>query len=132
MVDALVPTLASLLLRVAFVALFLATAIPKISGGTAGVVQTFESQFANTWMPRWAVALIARVSGPVEILIVIWLATGFALPLAWCFTGLWCVSLAFGMAVAGQYPKAAQNFIYVGLATAGLMLSPFDPFRLGI
>lgn len=130
MTDAFVPTLASILLRVAFAALFLATAIPKFRGGAAGVAKVFEGEFAGSWLPTWMVDLIARISGPVELLIVLWLATGIALPWGWFFTGLWCVSLAFGMAVAGKYPNAAQNFIYVGLASAGLMLSPFDPFRL--
>ncbi|MEG0820726.1 MAG: hypothetical protein RR101_03975 [Burkholderiaceae bacterium] len=130
MTDAFVPTLASILLRVAFVALFLANVIPKFSGGAAGVVKYFEGEFTGSWLPAWIVDLIARLSGPVELLIVLWLATGVALPWGWFFAGLWCVSLAFGMAIAGKYADSARDFIYVGLATAGLMLSPFDPFRL--
>lgn len=56
----------------------------------------------------------------VEALIAVWLLTGFKIRAGWIFTGLFLVSLAFGMAVAGNHQIAGQNYMYVLMASIGL------------
>lgn len=128
MPDPLLPALASLLLRVAFAALFLSTAIPKLQN-PKGTAEYFDGLFAKTWLPGFMVRGMSALAGPVELLIAIWLLVGWQLPIAWLVAGLWTVGLAFGMSVASQFQQAAANFIYIGLCAAGILLSAFDPFR---
>jgi len=131
MPDPLLPAAASVLLRIAFAALFLATAVPKFKD-PQGTASYFSSLFEKTWLPGFTVAVMSRVAGPIELALAIWLLSGWALPIAWLIAGLWTVALAFGMAVAGQHQQAALNFVYIGLAAAGIVLAAFDPFRLGL
>lgn len=129
MADPMLPALASILLRVAFGALFLSTAIPKFQN-PQGTAEYFKGLFEKTWLPGVAVKPMALLAGPIELRIALWLLTGWALPVAWFVAGLWTVALAFGMSVASQFQQAAANFVYIGLCVAGLLLSGFDPFRL--
>ena len=50
--------------------------------------------------------------------------------LAWIFTSLVTISLAFGMVVARKYDVAADNYFYVFLCCAGLYFSQFDRFSV--
>ena len=131
MPDPLLPATASVLLRIAFAALFLATAVPKFKD-PQGTASYFSSLFEKTWLPGFMIGVMSRIAGTVELGLAIWLFTGWGLPIAWLCAGLWTVALAFGMAVAGQHQQAALNFIYIGLATAGILLAAFDPFQLAL
>lgn len=128
--EPLLPALASVLLRVGIAALFISTAIPKLQN-PKGTAEYFDGLFAKTWLPGFMVRGMSMLAGPVELGIAIWLLVGWALPVGWFVAGLWAVGLAFGMSVASQFQQAALNFVYVGLCAAGLLLSGFDPFRLG-
>jgi uncharacterized membrane protein YphA (DoxX/SURF4 family) len=124
---------ASLLLRLAISALFIAAVVPKFSKGQEslnGVVKSFQTMFEKTWLPPAMVTMHARVTPFIEVLIPIWLLTGFRLKLGWFVTGLFLVSLSFGMTVAGKGDVAAHNFNYVLMAAIGLYLSRFDRFNI--
>lgn len=116
----------SLILRVAVASLFVAAAVGKFTNGLDGVVQYFQATFKDTWLPTSMVTIHARITPFAELLIPIWLIVGYHLRIAWIFTGLFTVSLAFGMMVAGKYPIAANNYFYVLLICAGLYFSPYD------
>jgi hypothetical protein len=66
----------------------------------------------------------------IEAVLVVWLISGFRLKLAWIFTSLFATSLAFGMSVAGEFDTAANNYNYVLICCAGLLLSRYDRLRI--
>jgi len=129
--EAEVGRLVSLVVRLAVASLFFAAAVAKFKGGWQsldGVVAFFQQTFAETWLPKSLVTLHARVTPFMEALIVLWLIVGYRLRLGWCVTGLFMVSLAFGMAVAGKHDAAANNYAYVLVCCAGLYFSRFDRY----
>jgi uncharacterized membrane protein YphA (DoxX/SURF4 family) len=107
----------SLVLRLAVASLFIAAVVPKYMGGFGSVVTNFQEMFKATWLPLPLVTFHAMAVPYIETLIVIWLILGARLQIAWFFTALFLVSLAFGMAVAQQYAVAASNFFYVAVGT---------------
>lgn len=124
---------ASLVLRLAVGSLFLAAAVRKLHGGMETIqktVQFFQTTFENTWLPEKLVTAHAYATPFVEAMIVIWLISGFRLKAAWVFTALFTTSLAFGMSVAGKFDTAADNYTYVLICCAGLLLSRYDRFRV--
>jgi len=123
--------LASLVLRLAVGSLFFAAAVRKLQGGTETIhktVQYFQTTFENTWLPSTLVTIHAYATPFIEAAIVIWLILGFRLKAAWMFTALFVTTLAFGMSVAGKFDTAANNYNYVLICCAGLLLSRFDRF----
>jgi uncharacterized membrane protein YphA (DoxX/SURF4 family) len=123
---------ASLALRLAVGSLFLAAAVRKLHGGLETIQNTvrfFQTTFENTWLPEKLVTAHAYATPFVEALIVIWLISGFRLKVAWMFTVLFVTSLAFGMSVAGRFDTAADNYTYVLICCAGLLLSRYDRVR---
>jgi uncharacterized membrane protein YphA (DoxX/SURF4 family) len=123
---------ASLVLRLAVGSLFFAAAVRKLQGGAETIQKTvrfFQTTFENTWLPATLVNIHAYATPFVEALIVIWLITGFRLMAPWVFAALFATSLAFGMSVAGKFDTAADNYTYVLICCAGLLLSRYDRFR---
>lgn len=116
----------SLLLRLSIASLFFVAAIGKFKGGLDGVVTSFQQMFASTWLPMPLVTMQARVTPFIEALIPVWLMIGLRLKEAWIVTGLFLVSLAFGMMVAGKYDIAGNNYVYVLFACAGLYFAGQD------
>src|ERR1041385_5315929 len=97
---------ASLILRLAMSSLFLAAAVAKLKGGWTSIqatVESFQKMFAQTWLPRPLVTFQAYITPFAEAILSIWLVVGLRLRLAWLVTGLYMITLAFGMAVAGQH-----------------------------
>ncbi len=124
---------ASLVLRLAVGSLFFAAAVRKLQGGAETIQKTvrfFQTTFENTWLPAGLVNLHAYATPFVEALIVLWLISGFRLTAAWVFTALFTTSLAFGMSVAGKFDTAADNYTYVLICCAGLLVSRYDRWRL--
>lgn len=124
---------ASLVLRLAIASLFFAAAVRKLQGGMESIQKTvgfFQTTFENTWLPAKLVSIHAHATPIVEALIVIWLISGLRLTAAWVFTALFTTSLAFGMSVAGKFDTAADNYAYVLICCAGLLLSRYDRFRV--
>ena len=124
---------ASLVIRLAVGSLFFAAAFRKLHGGTETIHKTvrfFQTTFENTWLPAKLVNIHAYATPFVEALIVIWLISGFRLTAAWVFTALFTTSLAFGMSVAGKFDTAEDNYTYVLICCAGLLLSRYDRFRV--
>lgn len=121
------------MLRLALASLFLSAAVGKLKGGTEsirGTVAYFQTTFAETWLPGPLVTLHGYATPFVEALIAAWLIVGYRLRVAWVLTGLFTISLAFGMAVARKHDVAANNYNYVLLCAAGLYFSRFDRFSL--
>jgi len=124
---------ASLVLRVAVGSLFLAASVRKLQGGAETIQKTvgfFRTTFEHTWLPGTLVNIHAYATPFVEALIVLWLISGLRLMAAWVFTSLFTISLAFGMSVAGKFDTAADNYTYVLICCAGLLLSRYDRFRV--
>ncbi len=124
---------ASLLLRLAIGSLFFAAAVRKLQGGLDSIQATvsyFRTTFESTWLPEVLVTAHGYATPFVEALIVIWLVSGFRLQAAWVFTTLFTISLAFGMSVAGKFDTAANNYTYVLICCAGLILSHYDRVRI--
>ena len=115
----------SLILRLAMVSLFAVAAAGKFMGGIDGVITNITGMFKDTWLPGPLVALYARLLPWAEALIALWLLSGIRLKEAWVFTAVTLISLAFGLIVAKQ-PTAADVYIYILTACAGLYFSEFD------
>lgn len=125
--------LAAVLLRLAIGSLFLAAAVRKLQGGAESIRQTvqyFQTTFEKTWLPGPLVTAHAYATPFVEAIIVVWLISGFRLRAAWVFTALFTTSLAFGMAVAGEFDTAANNYTYVLMCCVGLLVSHYDRIRI--
>lgn len=120
----------SLILRLAVALLFIGAAVPKWMGPPGATAASFQEFFKETWLPLSLVNLHGRLVPWIEALIPIWLLLGFRLRLAWVFTALFLVSLAFGMVVAQKGDIAAYNYLYVLIACAGLHFSQFDRFSI--
>ena len=124
---------ASLVLRLAVGSLFFAAAVRKLQGGAETIQKTvrfFQTTFEDTWLPANLVNIHAYATPFVEALIVIWLISGFRLKAGWVFTALFTTSLAFGMSVAGRFDTAADNYTYVLICCAGLLLSRYDRVKI--
>lgn len=120
----------SLILRLAMASLFIGAVVPKWMGPPGKTVQMFQSMFQSTWLPMPLVTLHAQLTPWIEILLPVWLILGFRLRWAWVVTGLYLVSLAFGMVVAQQYGTAANNYFYALFSCAGLYFSRYDGLSL--
>ncbi|MBP9865537.1 MAG: DoxX family protein [Candidatus Omnitrophica bacterium] len=122
---------ASLLLRLAVASIFIAAVAGKFKMGFGATVPMFQGMFKETWLPAPLVTMFATVLPWLEIVIPVWLLSGFRLKCAWLFSGLVLISLAFGMMVAGNYAVASSNYQYVLLCCAGLYFSAFDCLQWG-
>lgn len=121
----------SLILRIAIFTLFAAAAISKFDGGISGTIAYFSSIFEGSWLPMVLIKPYAAAVMFIEIALAIWILIGIRLRIAWIATGLFTISLAFGMLVAGEYGTASDNYIYVLICCIGLLLSSYDHIRLG-
>jgi len=122
---------ASLLLRLAVASIFIAAVVGKFQMGFGAMVPMFEGMFKETWLPMPLVTLFAMVLPWLEILIPIWLLSGYRLKCAWLFTGLVLIALAFGVLVAKKMDVALANYMYVLMCCAGLYFSTFDCLQWG-
>lgn len=123
----------SLLLRLAIAALFFAAAVGKLKGGMEsihGTVGYFKQTFADTWLPTWMVTVHGYITPFAEALIALWLTFGWKLKYGWLFAGLFTISLAFGMTVAGKHDVASGNYNYVLICALGLYFSRFDTLSI--
>jgi len=121
----------SRLLRLSMATLMLGAAITKVQGGIGGTIAYYQSTFAESLLPGFLVTFHASIIMILEFIIGIWLLTGFKLRLAWVTTALTLISLAFGMIFVRQYGTVSDNYLYVLIAGAGLILSSYDPWQLG-
>ncbi|MCB9799304.1 MAG: DoxX family membrane protein [Candidatus Omnitrophica bacterium] len=122
---------ASVLLRLAMASLFALAAIGKFQNGLDSVVTSFQGMFKDTLLPAWFVTFYARLIPWIELLIPVWLITGFRLKQGWFFTGLVMVSLSAGVLMTKQYALAANNYFYVLMCCAGLYFSDYDRVYIG-
>lgn len=120
----------SIILRISIFSLFAAAAISKFDGGVAGTVAYFSSIFEGTWLPMILIKPYAAAVMFIEIGIAIWMLIGLRLRVAWMVTGLFTITLAFGMLVAGEYGTASDNYIYVLICCLGLLLSGYDHLNI--
>ena len=121
----------SLLLRLSAVSIFAAAVAGKIQMGFGGVAPMFQQLFKDTWPPMPLVTLHAHLTPWLEILLPLWLLSGFRLRAAWFVSTLFMILLAFGMMVAKNFPVAASNYFYVLLFCAGLYFSEWDKLQIG-
>lgn len=121
----------SILLRLSIGSLFLIAAINKMPMGVSGTIAMFQSVFEKSLLPSFFVTAFASVIIFVEVILGVWLLSGFKLRLAWIISGLTMVSLAVGMAFAMKYDVAGMNYIYVFFCGVGLVVSDQDRWKLG-
>ena len=121
----------SYILRLAMASLFFVAGVNKFVMGLTTSAQYVIATFAKTWLPTLFVTPYAYLLPFMEVLLAVWLLCGIKLKAAWISTAVLLISLAFGMAVAQQYPTAATNYFYVVIACLGLYVSRFDRCALG-
>ena len=120
----------SFILRLTVASLFAVAAVAKFEAGLEVTAEHFISVFESTWLPKSVVSVHAHVIPFLEVLIPLWLLIGFRLRIAWVFTALVALTLAFGMAVVRGYGVAADNYFYVFLCLLGIYFSPADRFSV--
>jgi hypothetical protein len=121
----------SVFLRASLGSLFLSAAIAKLPGGIAGTVGYYSKLFEHSLLPSFLVTAHASVIMLVELLLGLWLLSGYRLALAWKAAAAVLLSLAVGMLFAGKTDVASDNYVYVVLALGGLVTSRFDRWVLG-
>lgn len=121
----------SVLMRLSLGGLLVIAALNKIPGGISGTVNYYQSLFQSTILPGFLVTAHASVVIFAELILGLWLLSGFRLSLAWKASSLLLVSLAIGMVFAGKYDVASDNFTYVFLSGVGLCASAYDRWSWG-
>lgn len=121
----------SVFLRLAIGSLFVGAGLTKLPGGISGTVGYYSSLFENSLLPGALVRAHASVIMIVELGLGVWLLSGYRLPAAWKAASLLLLSLAVGMLFAGKFDVANDNYLYLFLATAGLVVSRFDRWVVG-
>lgn len=121
----------SVFLRLAIGSLFLGAGLTKLPGGISGTVGYYSSLFETSLLPGALVRAHASVIMLVELALGVWLFCGYRLREAWKAAALVLLSLAVGMLFAGKFDVANDNYVYLFLATAGLVVSRFDRWVLG-
>lgn len=121
----------SVFLRLALGSLFLSAGLTKLPGGISGTVGYYSSLFEGSLLPGALVRAHASVIMLVELAVGAWLLSGYRLKTAWKAAALVLSSLAVGMLFAGKYDVANDNYVYLFLATVGLVVSRFDRWVVG-
>jgi hypothetical protein len=121
----------SVFLRASLGSLFLSAALSKLPGGVAGTVGYYLTLFQHSLLPSFLVR--AHASGIVwaELILALWVLSGYRLGLAWKAMTAVLLSLAVGMVFAGKFDVASDNYVYVALALGGLLTSRFDRWSWG-
>jgi len=122
---------ASVFLRVSIGSLFLIAAANKAVNGVSGTIGYYRSLFEDSLLPSFLVTTHASAIIFVELALGCWLLSGYRLSLAWKVTAAVVVSLAMGMAFAGKYDVASDNYLYVLLSLFGLVAARFDRWSFG-
>jgi len=121
----------SVFLRFGIGSLFLSAGLTKLPGGISGTVGYYSSLFENSLLPGALVRAHASVIMFVELALGVWLLSGYRLKEAWKAAALVLLSLAVGMVFARKFDVASDNYVYLFLATAGLVVSRFDRWVVG-
>jgi len=122
---------ASVLLRLGIGALFFFAGVGKIGPGISATVDGFVAMFADTWIPTFMIVGYAGSIMIIELLLGVWLISGFKLKWAWIASGLLLISLALGMLVIKKTDVAGTNFNYLLIAVIGLIVSQYDQWQFG-
>jgi hypothetical protein len=118
------------MLRLAIGTLFLGTAIIKVKGGISGNIAYFLSVFEKSIFPIFLVKIHASVIMFIEFILAFWLFSGVKLKEAWLASGITLISLAFGMIFVYKFDVVSDNYIYVLITCFGVLLAPYDTYRL--
>ena len=122
---------ASVFLRASIASLLMIAAANKAVNGVSGTIAYYSGLFKDSLLPSFLVTAHASAIIFVEIALAVWLVSGYRLSLAWKVTIGLLVSLAMGMAFAGKYDVAADNYVYVLLGVFGLVSARFDRWSFG-
>ena len=117
--------------RASLGSLFLSAAISKLPGGIAGTVGYYSKLFEHSLLPSFLVTAHASVIMLLELVLALWLLSGYRLALAWKASAALLLTLAVGMIFAGKTDVASANYLYVAFALGGLVTSHFDRWVWG-
>ncbi|MFT6068073.1 MAG: hypothetical protein ACJAT2_002143 [Bacteriovoracaceae bacterium] len=123
-------SLISLILRLAIGTLFLGAAIIKVKGGIEGNIAYYLSIFEKSIFPIFLVKAHASVIMFVEFILAFWLFSGIKLKEAWIASALTLISLAFGMIFVYKFDVVSDNYIYVLISSLGILIAPYDSYKL--
>jgi thiosulfate dehydrogenase [quinone] large subunit len=100
--------------------------LPDVSGFAKGLV----GQFSKTWLPDWLLAPYAYAVPYVEVILGALLILGLWRNVVLSLTGLYLISLTFGLVLLKQ-PAAFNNFAYTVATAAILFLERYDCLVIG-
>lgn len=123
-------SLISLILRISIGTLLLGAGIIKISGGIEGSITYYMSMFEKSIFPIFLVKAHASIIMFLELILGVWLLSGYKLRTAWIASTLTLISLAFGMIFTYKFDVVSDNYIYVLISCFGILLVPYDDYRI--
>lgn len=114
------PATGEFVLRIALGVMIVFSGIGKLSGDVAGFVGMFGDKFADSWMPMWIINPVLWIIPISELLIGLWMLSGFKRVGSLAAFGILMVVFVIGHKLMGDNNLTG---IFVYLIATGLALS---------
>ncbi len=115
----------SILLRLGASCLFFVTARNQMEYGYYAISSKMKSMFQGL-LPYSTIDFAAKTICLTQIILALWILSGIRLRAAWFCSGIFMVSLCFGLLILKQYNHVYGNYIYLLFICAGLAVSKHD------
>ena len=102
----------------------------KFIGGYSQFVTGIENQFANSWLPGFAVQIFAYVLPFAEVILGALLILGLFTLYAAALEAIFVMALSTGMQVSGDSATVANNLVYTLILCALVFLVDYNAFSL--
>ena len=120
----------SVFMRVAIIIFLGLSGVRKVAAGVGQSVERMQEAFAGTGTPMWLVTGQSWVVPYLEIVIGIWLLTGYKLRAAFITSALLTLNFCAAMKILGKGDVVANNSLYVLLCCVGLYFCQRDRWSL--
>ena len=102
----------------------------KFIGGYSQFVTGIENQFANSWLPGFAVQLFAYILPFAEVILGALLILGLFTMYAAALEAIFVMALSTGMQVSGDSATVANNLVYTLILCTLVFLVDYNAFSL--
>lgn len=104
--------------------------IAKFVGGYSRFVANIQNQFANSWLPGFAVHIFALLLPFAEVIFGLLLILGLFTAYAAALEAIFVIALNTGMQISGDAATVANNLVYTFILCTLVFLSQYDTFSL--
>jgi thiosulfate dehydrogenase (quinone) large subunit len=102
----------------------------KFIGGYSRFVAGIQNQFANSWLPGFAVHIFALLLPFTEVIFGLLLIFGLFTMYAAALEAIFVMALNTGMQISGDAPTVANNLVYTLILCTLVFLAEYDCFSL--